>query len=160
MQDNLRESYDLVPYRHGAIPVSHPARIGAIGRIHALNCAPPDHCRVLELGCAEGMNLLPLAERFPLSEFIGVDLSPVQIATGESARVACSLGNARLVCADLREFQPEPESYDYIIAHGVYSWVSDEVKERVLAICSRALRPAGLAYVSYNTLPEWSLLDA
>src|SRR6266511_922038 len=112
MQDNLRESYDLVPYRHGAIPVSHPARIGAIGRIHALNCAPPDHCRVLELGCAEGM-----------------DLSPVQIATGESARVACSLGNARLVCADLREFQPEPESYDYIIAHGVYSWVSDEVKE-------------------------------
>jgi Methyltransferase domain/Predicted methyltransferase regulatory domain len=159
MQDNLLESYDLVPYRHGAIPVSHPARIGAIGRIHGLNCAPPDRCCVLELGCAEAMNLLPLAERFPYSEFVGVDISPVQIATGESAREACGLENARLVCTDLREFEPEPESFDYVIAHGVYSWVSDEVKERMLAICSRALSPEGLAYVSYNTLPGWSLLD-
>jgi SAM-dependent methyltransferase len=159
MQDMLRERYDMVPYRHGAIPVSHPARIGAIGRIHGLNCALPDRCRLLELGCAEGMNLLPLAERLPHSEFVGVDLSPVQIATGETARIACKLGNARLICADLREFVPEPESFDYIVAHGVYSWVSDEVKDRVLAICSRALRPDGLAYVSYNTLPGWSLLD-
>src|SRR4030095_2218485 len=159
MQDNLRECYNLVPYRHGAIPVSHPARIGAIGRIHGLNCAPPDRCRVLELGCAEAMNLLPLAERFPHSEFVGVDLSPVQIATGESARGAWALGDAHSVFVDCREFAPEPESFDYIIAHGVYSWVSDEVKERMLAICTRALRPDGLAYVSYNTLPGWSLLD-
>jgi SAM-dependent methyltransferase len=158
MEDILRERYDAVPYRHGAIPVSHPARIGEIGRIHGLDCAPPDRCRVLELGCAEGMNLLPLAERFPRSEFVGVDFSPVQIATGESARAACKLENARLVCADLRTFEPEPESFDYVIAHGVYSWASDDVKDRVLAICSSALRPNGLAYVSYNTLPGWSLL--
>lgn len=159
MQDDLRERYDVIPYRHGAIPVSHPARIGVIGRMHGLNCALPDGCRVLELGCAEGMNLLPLADRFPKSEFIGVDLSPVQIATGEAARVASKLENVQLLSADLREFEPEAESFDYIIAHGVYSWVGDEVKDRVLAICSRALRPDGLAYVSYNTLPGWSMLD-
>src|SRR5262245_21443711 len=143
MQDTLRERYDAVPYRHGAIPVSHPARIAAIARLHGLNCAPPDHCRVLELGCAEGMNLLPLGERFPLSEFAGVDLSPVQIQTAEAARAASKLGNVRLVAADLREFEPEPNSFDYIIAHGVYSWVEDEVKDRVLSICSSALRPNG-----------------
>ena len=159
MPDILRERYELIPYRHGAIPVSHPARIGAIGRIHGLDCAPPDRSRVLELGCAEGMNLLPLAERFPHSEFVGVDFSSAQIETGEAARAACNLDNARLIRADLREFEVDPESFDYVLVHGVYSWVSDEVKDRVLAICSRALRANGLAYISYNTLPGWSLLD-
>lgn len=159
MLDDLRKRYDLIPYRHGAIPVTHPSRVAAIGWIYGLNCASPESCRVLELGCAEGMNLLPLAERFPQSEFVGVDFSPTQIATGEAARAGCNLVNARLIEADLREFDSEPESFDYIIAHGVYSWVSDEVKDRVFAICSRALRPNGLAYVSYNTLPGWSMLD-
>ncbi|HET6409924.1 MAG TPA: class I SAM-dependent methyltransferase [Chthoniobacteraceae bacterium] len=158
MQDILRERYDAIPYRHGSVPVSHPARLGAIGALHGLNVAAPDRFRVLEIGCAEGMNLLPLAERLPQSEFVGVDFSSAQIGVGEKARVAANLGNARLICADLREFEPEPESFDYVIAHGVYSWVGDEVKDRALAICSRALRSNGLAYMSYNTLPGWSLL--
>ena len=63
--DAIRERYDAVPYRHGAVPDSHPARIGAIARLLGIQAAPPDRCRVLELGCGEGMNLLPLAERFP-----------------------------------------------------------------------------------------------
>jgi len=159
MQDILRAHYDAVSYHSGAIPDSHPARIGAIGRLHGLPTAAPDRCRVLELGCADGMNLLPLAERFPRSQFLGVDFAPTHIAAAEEARVACGLGNARFVCADLREFEPELEGFDYIIAHGVYSWVSDEVKERLLAICARALAPGGMAYISYNTLPVWGFLD-
>ncbi len=158
MTDPLRERYDAVPYHHGAIPESHPARIGAIARMLGIPAAPPDRCRVLELGCALGMNLLPLAERFPLSDFTGVDFSPVQIATAEAARVAGGQANVRFVCADLRDFEPKPGSFDYVIAHGVYSWVTDEVKDRLLAIASRALAPDGVAYVSYNTLPGWGLL--
>lgn len=114
---------------------------------------------MLELGCAEGMNLLPLAERLPQAQFTGVDLSGKQIATAEAARAACGIGNARFVCADLREFEPEAGAFDFVIAHGVYSWVPDEVKERLLAICARALSPNGVAYVSYNVLPGWGLLD-
>ena len=111
---------------------------------------------MLELGCGEGMNLLPLAERLPQSEFVGMDLSAAQIAVAEEARVACGLTNARFLCADLRDF--EPETFDYIIAHGVYSWVPDDVKDRLLAICTRALAPGGVAYVSFSTLPGWALL--
>lgn len=159
MSDSLRERYDTIPYRHGAVPHCHPARLGAIARLIGVPAAMPEHCRVLELGCAEGMNLLPLAERFPRAEFVGVDFSAAQIALGESARVACHLENARFVCADLRTFKPEPEAFDYIIAHGVYSWVPDEVKERLLAVITRALASDGIAYVSYNTLPGWGLLS-
>ncbi len=158
LPDLLRERYDAVPYRHGAIPDTHPARLAAIGRLHGLPTAPPDRCRVLELGCAEGMNLLPLAERLPSSEFVGVDFAQNQVAVAEEARAACKLGNVRFVCADLREFEPEPGAFDYVIAHGVYSWVTDELKERLLDLCARALASNGLAYVSYNTLPGWGLL--
>ena len=159
MQDNLHASYDAISYPSGAIPDSHPARMGAIGRLHGLPTAAPDRCRVLELGCADGMNLLPLAERFPRSEFLGVDFASAHIADAEKARAACNLGNVRLVCADLRDFDPEPAGFDYVIAHGVYSWVGDEVKERLLAVCARALAPGGVAYLSYNTLPVWGFLD-
>ncbi len=155
--DPIRERYDAVPYRHGAVSDSHPARIGAIARMLGISAAPPDHCRVLELGCGEGMNLLPLAERFPTSEFVGVDFSAKQIAVGEASRAACGIGNARFVCADLRTWKPEGGAFDYIIAHGVYSWVPVEVRDRLLALCSEALSPGGVAYVSYNTLPGWGL---
>ena len=158
MSDPLSARYDAIPYRHGAVPHSHPARLGAIARLFGMSSAAPDRCRVLELGCAEGMNLLPFAERLPRAEFTGVDSSANQIATAESARAACGIGNARFFCADLRDFEPEPGAFDYVIAHGVYSWVSDDVKDRVLAIARRALAPAGVAYVSYNTLPGWGLL--
>lgn len=158
MQQTLRERYDAVPYRHGSIPDSHPARVAAIARLHGIPAAAPDRCRVLELGCAEGMNLLPLAERFPRSQFVGIDFSPVQIGAAEEARVACGLENVRFVCADLRDFEPEAEGFDYVIAHGVYSWVADDLKDRLLALVSRALAPNGAGYVSYNTLPGWATL--
>ena len=158
MTDPLSARYDAIPYRHGAVPLSHPARVGAIARLLGMNAAAPDRCRVLDLGCAEGMNLLPLAERLPGAEFVGVDLSAKQIATAEASRAACGIGNARFIHADLREFEPEAGAFDFVIAHGVYSWVPDEVKERLLAVCRRALAPAGVAYVSYNTQPGWGLL--
>ena len=155
--DAIRERYDAVPYRHGAIADSHPARIGAIARLLGVSAAPPDRCRVLELGCGEGMNLLPLAERFPGSEFIGVDFSESQISIAEAVRAACGIENARFVCADLRTWKHDGGAFDYVIAHGVYSWVPAEVRERLLAICAEALSPNGVAYVSYNTLPGWGL---
>jgi SAM-dependent methyltransferase/methyltransferase-like protein len=155
--DSIRDRYEAVPYRHGAVSDSHPARIGAIARLLGISAAPPDHCRVLELGCGEGMNVLPLAERFPKSEFVGVDFSAKQIAVAEAARVACGIGNAHFVCADLRTWKPDGGTFDYIIAHGVYSWVPAEVRDRLLALCAEALSPNGVAYVSYNTLPGWGL---
>ncbi|MEO6786281.1 MAG: methyltransferase domain-containing protein, partial [Chthoniobacteraceae bacterium] len=146
--DVIRERYDAAPYRHGAVPDSHPARVGAIARLLGIPAVPPDRCRVLELGCGEGMNLLPLAERFPKSEFVGVDFSAKQIATAEAARAACGIGNARFVFADLRTWKRDGGTFDYVIAHGVYSWVTEEVRERLLALCAEALSPCGVAYVS------------
>ena len=158
MNDLLRRGFELLPYRHGAMRFTHPARIGAIARLFGMPAAPPQRCRVLELGCAEGMNLLPLAERFPEARMVGVDFCAAHIARANEARTVCGLGNASFECADLRAFEPPPAAFDYVIAHGVYSWVPDEVKDRLLALCARALAPGGIAYVSYSTLPGWGVL--
>jgi SAM-dependent methyltransferase len=160
VEDPLIRAYERFPYRHGAIAPAHPARLAAIGRLLGLPAALPERCRVLELGCAEGWNLLPLAERFPQSEFVGVDFVPGHIEAGEKARQHCGLQNAKLICGDLRTFALEPGSFDYVIAHGVYSWVNHDVGERLLALCAEALRPNGIAYVSYNTLPGCALPSA
>ncbi|MEP6668161.1 MAG: class I SAM-dependent methyltransferase [Chthoniobacter sp.] len=158
MPDLSPTAFDALPYRHGAIPETHPARVGAIARLLGMEAAAPDDCRVLELGMAEGMNLLPLAERLPTSTFVGVDFSPVHVAAAAQARAAAAIDNARFVCADLRDYTPEAGAFDYVIAHGVYSWVPPEVRERLLALCAQALAPDGIAYVSYNVFPGWGLL--
>ena len=49
-------------------------------------------------------------------------------------------------------------TFDYIIAHGIYSWVSEDVREKILEVCSRSLAKNGLAYVSFNTLPGWNMI--
>jgi SAM-dependent methyltransferase len=158
MPEVLPAFFDALPYRHGAIPETHPARVGAIAKLLGLKAAAPDGCRVLELGCAEGMNLLPLAERLPGSQFVGVDFSPAHIEVAEKARATAGLENAHFDCADLRDYEPDSAAFDYVIAHGVYSWVSDAVKDRLLALCARALAPDGIAYVSYNVHAAWGII--
>jgi SAM-dependent methyltransferase len=156
--DVTAASFDALPYRHGAVPETHPARLGALARLLGWDAATPDGCRVLELGCGEGMNLLPLAERLPGSTFVGVDFSAGQLAVAEQARAAARLGNVRFVQADLRAYEPEAGAFDYVLAHGVYSWVAPEVRARLLAIAAQALAPQGVAYVSYHTYPAWGLI--
>ena len=158
MPEVLASSFESLPYRHGAVPETHPSRLGAIARLLGLKATVPDYCRVLELGCGEGMNLLPLAERFPHSEFFGVDFSAAHIAVAEEACATAGIRNARFVCADLRSYAAEPGAFDYVIAHGVYSWVSAEVRERLLELCARTLAPDGVAYVSYNVHPAWGVI--
>lgn len=152
--------YEEVSYRTGAFPQTHPARLGAIARLFGLPAALPAQARVLELGCGCGLNLLPLAALLPGAQFVGMDLAAGEIAYGRQLAAAAGLTNVRLEAADVRKFAPEPGSYDYIIAHGVFSHVPDEAKAAILALCARALTPQGVAYISYNTYPGWKAREA
>jgi methyltransferase-like protein len=152
----LRESYDEIPYPNYAKPFTHISRLAALGRLRGLTPASPDACRVLELGCSDGGNLLPMAMQFPQSRFVGIDLSPVQISSGCDMVSDLSLTNLELRARDILELgERDLGSYDYIIVHGVYSWVPPEVQEKILSICRDHLSVNGLAYVSYNVYPGW-----
>jgi methyltransferase-like protein/2-polyprenyl-3-methyl-5-hydroxy-6-metoxy-1,4-benzoquinol methylase len=137
---------------------SHPNRLATVATLLGLEPAPVERCRVLELGCASGGNLIPLACGLPESTFTGLDASVRQIEEGRATLQALSLPNIRLECVDILDVTPALGQFDYIIAHGVYSWVPAAVRDRLLHICKQNLAPHGIAYVSYNTYPGWHML--
>lgn len=146
-------SYDRVPYPSLAFLQTHPDRLAVMGTLFGMNPVPVEHCRVLEIACGNGSNLIPMAYGLPGSEFVGMDLAakPVEVAQERIGRLG--LNNIRIEQMDLREVGPEFGEFDYIIAHGVYAWVPKAVQEKILAICRANLSANGVAFVSYNTNP-------
>jgi methyltransferase-like protein/SAM-dependent methyltransferase len=153
-------SYDDLPYPSQAFAQTHPDRLATLARIFGL--APPsiERCRVLELGCASGGNLVPMAYGLPGSEFVGVDLSERQVAEGRTRIDALKLANVRIEHASILDIDERWGEFDYVICHGVFSWVEAEVQDRILQIAGRQLSPNGIAYVSYNTYPGWHMRES
>jgi methyltransferase-like protein/SAM-dependent methyltransferase len=152
---SLRDSYDRVPYRGGSQWQSHPDHLSVIALLAGLTPAPPDRCRVLELGCATGGNLIPMAFELTESTFVGIDLSPVQIERGQRDAADLGLKNIDLRAMSILDLDASLGAFDYIICHGVFTWVEREVQEKILSICQENLAPNGIAYISYNTFPGW-----
>ena len=153
-------SYDTLPYPAYTFPVTHIGRLAAIGRVFGLETPDPSKARVLELGCGTGTNLIALAQIYPEAAFVGVDASARQIEEGVAAIAETGVGNVRLVHADIAEIGNDLGMFDYIITHGIYSWVSPKVREAILRISKEHLHPTGIAYISYNSLPGWRMRGA
>jgi len=151
----LRSSYQALPYSVNAFPQTLPDRLASIGRLFNLETVHPDCCRVLELGCASGGNLIPMALASPQSRFVGIDLAAGQIADGQKVVRELGLDNVELREGSILDVGGEIGSFDYILVHGVFSWVPPDVQEKILEICRRQLSPNGVAYISYNTYPGW-----
>ena len=151
--------YDEVPYPGHPFPQTHPDRLASLGRIYGLASPAPAGCRLLELGCGDGGNLLPMACALPGAQFVGIDISGQAIAAARARAQAAGIENVSFEEASLAEFAPPAGSFDYVIAHGVFSWVPEPVREALMALCARALSEHGVAYVSYNTLPGGHLRD-
>ena len=152
MQTNLT-CYDVVAYPGYSHPQTLPARLAVIGILSGLEPKPADHCRVLELGCGDGSNLVPMASTLPGSEFLGLDLAANPIARGQQLIRDVGLTNVQLLQSDISDFKGTGEKFDYIIAHGMFSWVPPEVRKQLLGLCRALLAPQGIAFVSYNAFP-------
>ena len=146
-------TYDVVAYPSYTHVQTHPDRLAVVGRLLGLEPAPVTSCRVLELGCGDGSNLVPMAFGLPGSQFVGIDLAARPIAQGQEMISQLGLKNVRLDHRDLAQFDRGGENFDYIIAHGLFSWVPTEVRQQMLVICRECLAPQGIAFVSYNALP-------
>jgi len=150
-------SYDEVPYESHPYAQTHPSRLFTVATLFGLKPTPVARCRVLELGAAAGGNLIPMAEAFPESWFVGVDLSARQVADGERLVRQLGLKNVSLRHASITDVDDAYGTFDYVICHGVFSWVPTAVRDAVLDVCARHLTPTGVAYVSYNTYPGWHM---
>jgi SAM-dependent methyltransferase len=139
------------------LPETGPDFLAALARLHGFEAADARAARVLELGCAQGGNLIPLAARYPGSEFVGIDLSRGQVEEGQAFIKHAGLSNIRLLHGDIAALPDNLGEFDFIIAHGVYSWVPESVRKALLAACRRLLKPQGIAYISFNVEAGWKL---
>ncbi|MBE7536986.1 MAG: methyltransferase regulatory domain-containing protein [Opitutaceae bacterium] len=150
-------TYDEVPYPSSSFPQTHPIKLATIARLFGMSPARPDNCNVLELGCADGANIIPFAQLYPNSSFVGVDLSARQVESGQKAIAEVGLTNVTLQNKNILEFDPEGKKFDFIIVHGIFSWVPEDVRNKILSICENTLTDNGVAYISYNALPGWHM---
>lgn len=156
MSDAPSNSYDEVPYdASNAVAFTHPDVLATIATLHGMSPPAVETCRVLELGCANGANLLPMAYSLPDSRLLGIDLSSRQVAEGLRLVNLLGLTNIELRAQSIMDVDETWGKFDYIICHGVYSWVPSEVQEKILAIGGQNLSDQGVFYVSYNTYPGW-----
>jgi len=155
LNQQLSASYNETPYQSHPFPQSTPEHLHAVAVLFGIKSVPIEHARILELGCASGGNLIPIAVRFPHAHIIGVDISSAHIAEGQATITRLNLKNIKLQNKDLTNITKSFGEFDYIISHGVYSWVPPEVQTAMLRICGENLSAKGLVYISYNTYPGW-----
>ena len=149
----MTNPYDQVTYRTFPRRQTHPDRLAAIARFFGMSPAPVTRCRVLEIGCGTGANLIPMAFHLPCSRFTGIDLAAAPVAAGSAMAADLGLNNIDLRVADLCDFGEGEGEFDYIFAHGLYSWIPPVIRDRLLAVCGARLAPHGVAFVSYNVYP-------
>jgi SAM-dependent methyltransferase len=148
--------YETVPYRGYPISATAPARMALAALAQGGPVASLEAPRVLEIGCGDGANLLPLAYFHPRWQLRGVDSSARAIATAREGARALGIDNVSFADADLASFEPEGE-HDFVIAHGVYSWIDADRRAALRRLARRALAPSGLSYVSFNAMPGWGV---
>ncbi len=148
-------SYQEVPYPNDPYRSSHPDHLATAAILAGLKPPPVQCSRVLELGCARGGNLIPMAVEMPDAQFVGFDSSPAQVQDACDLIERVGLRNIRVESRDILELDAAIGTFDFIICHGTFSWVERDVQEKILELSARCLAPRGLVYVSYNTYPGW-----
>ena len=151
--------YKELGYKSYPFPFTTPAYLEAYGILVGLKPPTAKTVRVLELGATYGGNIISQAAHNPEATFVGIELSQDQVEKGNKIIGDAKLDNVSLVQGDILNFDESMGTFDYIIAHGFYSWISDEMKDKLLDIISNHLADNGIAYVSYNTYPGWHTME-
>ena len=157
--NELKDSYDSFLYVSKPFSSTNINNLQAKAKLYGLNPVPLKGARILELGASCGGNLIPQALYYPEATFTGIDLSGVQVQHGNEIIKSIGLTNVTLLEKDILDIDESFGTFDYIIVHGIWSWVPDVVKDKILSICNKNLSDNGIAYVSYNTYPGWKRLE-
>ena len=154
-----KNTYDELLYKSNPFNYTIPALLEAQGKLYGLTPKDSRKARVLELGSSFGGNIITQALYNPEAEFVGVDLTAEQVKKGNEVIEKIGLKNIKLIEKNILDINEDFGKFDYIIVHGVFSWVPDIVKEKIIKICNENLTEEGIAYISYNTYPGWKEAD-
>lgn len=153
--EEIKNSYDELLYKSKPFSFSVPVFLQSVSTLLGLNVADSKNCSFLELGSSFGGNMISQALFNPESKFVGIDLSEEQVKIGNEIIEYIGLDNIKLYAKNILDIDEDFGKFDYITTHGVYSWVPDNVKDKILEIFKNNLNENGIGYVSYNTYPGW-----
>lgn len=148
-------TYNQLNFTSFPTPERGLERIAVVAKILGANPTNPNSAKILEIGCSTGMHLNFLADKYPQSQFVGIDTSADQIAKAVQISQNLNLKNIQFSATSIEQYIPT-DSFDYIICHGVFSWVSANVQKQILSFSAKNLSPNGIALISYNALPDWN----
>ena len=154
-----KNTYNELLYKSNPFTYTIPALLEAQGKLFGLTPKDSRKARILELGSSFGGNIITQALYNPEAEFVGVDLTAEQVKKGNEVIEKIGLKNIKLIEKNILDINEDFGKFDYIIVHGVFSWVPDIVKEKIIKICNENLTEEGIAYISYNTYPGWKEAD-
>jgi hypothetical protein len=146
-------AYDSVDYPSGVDAQLTPDHIRAVGLFHGWDAPDPATASVLEIGCYDGLNLIAVAAVYPRARCVGFDLAARGIEQGRLIARAAGVDNVELRHDDILEFPRAGEQFDYVVCHGVYSWVPQAVRDALPGLIAARLAPGGVAYLGYDALP-------
>jgi SAM-dependent methyltransferase len=126
---------------------------------------PPDLARPFrwaELGCGHALSAAVFASAHPQAEFWGFDFNPAHIDSARQLATGAGLANLHVEEASFAELAGRPDAalpqFDFIVAHGVYSWIGRDAQLQIIDFLRRRLAPGGLAYLGYNALAGWATI--
>jgi predicted O-methyltransferase YrrM len=153
--DPIAAQYDAVTYPSGTFLQTHPNRLAVLARMHGLSAPEVETARVLEIGGGDGLNVIAMAAAWPRATFVNIDLAENTIARGTAMIERAGLTNVHCIVGDILDLPTRypPGSFDYVIAHGVYAWVPQEVRDAIMALCAHVLSSEGMAFISFNAMP-------
>lgn len=155
-----KNAYDEMPYESNPYFQTHPEHLRTVGVLFGMDPVKIENARILELGCASGGNIIPIAYNSPKSKLVGIDNSQIQIDLANKEIKELGLKNIEFKCCSILDINESIGKFDYIIVHGIFSWVPVAVRSKIFEICSKLLTDQGIAYISYNTLPGWNMVKS
>ena len=150
-----------VPYPRNFVPPLAPPTLRLAAALSGFPAPPGDAFDYCELGAGRGDTLVTLAASSPLGRFVGVDLSAEHVAFARGLAERGEVENVRILEHDFDDpaLAADLPDFDYVVAHGVLSWVSPVKRAAVFRFAKAKLKPGGLLFVSYNALPGWAAVE-
>ncbi|WP_164724089.1 class I SAM-dependent methyltransferase [Veillonella sp. CHU740] len=159
-KEQAKEIYADLGYLSQPFPYASAPFLESYARLLGLSPAPASTARILEIGSSYGGNLISQALFYPKATFTGIEIAPTQVSVGKTYIDQLGITNLALLEGDVNESHQHLGTYDYIIAHGFYSWVDQDTKDNFLRLCKEHLGSNGILYMSYNTYPGWHKMDS
>ena len=159
-KEQAKEIYADLGYLSQPFPYASAPFLESYARLLGLSPAPASTARILEIGSSYGGNLISQALFYPKATFTGIEIAPTQVSVGKTYIDQLGITNLELLEGDVNESHHHLGTYDYIIAHGFYSWVDEDTKNNFLRLCKEHLGSNGILYMSYNTYPGWHKMDS